>query len=88
MKNTETAAWSATILARSIQRVRRRRGWTQAELAQRCGWTQPMIARMESPANRQWTFTSLIRLAQVLRARLRVRFIPVRSAEARDTRTA
>lgn len=52
--------------------ARRRRGWTQKELARRAGTTQPAIARLES-GRAQPRMRTLRKLAEVLEARLVVR---------------
>jgi transcriptional regulator with XRE-family HTH domain len=36
-------------LASAVKRLRSRRGWTQAQLAQRAGLTQGYIAKLENP---------------------------------------
>jgi DNA-binding XRE family transcriptional regulator len=78
------ASWSATILANSIKRVRRLRGYTQAQLAEMIGTTQADVSRMEDPTYRGWSCRSLIKVAVALRARLRVQFIPKEERATKD----
>jgi len=54
------------ILARSLKRLRARRGWTQEELAQRSGVSRVTISRFESEAELSPRIETLEKLADAL----------------------
>jgi transcriptional regulator with XRE-family HTH domain len=56
----------------SLRALRRRRGWTQAELGQRAGVSQSVVSRVERGEAEQQTVDTLLRLITPLGARLRV----------------
>ena len=62
-------------IARQILRLRLRRGWTQAQLAEALRTKQSAIARLESGSYRP-SLATLERLSQVLGARLEIRLTP------------
>jgi transcriptional regulator with XRE-family HTH domain len=70
-------AASARELAHGIRDLRIRRGLTQYGLAKAIGTHQSAISRYEDPAYRGWSFKVLLKIAWALRARLRVKFLPV-----------
>ena len=66
-------------LGRAVREMRERRGWTQAQLAQAAGMTQPAVARFEAGGTVP-TIPVLERLASALEAELVVRLSPRTSA--------
>ena len=62
-------------IGREILRLRLKRGWTQAQLAEALNTKQPAIARLESGSYRP-SLATLGRISQVLGARLEVRLTP------------
>lgn len=73
------AARLAFELGRTVREMRKRRGWTQAQLAQAAGLTQPAVARFEAGGTVP-TIPVLERLAIALEAELVVRLAPRTSA--------
>lgn len=55
-----------------IRALRRRRGWTQAELGSRCGLSQSVVSRLEGGAGSRLQVETLERVVAALGARLRV----------------
>ena len=51
-------------------------GWSQAELARRCGTSQNAISRIESPGYGHYSVTTLKKIAAVFDVALVVRFAP------------
>lgn len=62
-------------IGREVARLRRLRGLSQAELAQRIGTKQPAIARIEQ--GHVPSLRTLMRIAEALQARLVVRLEPL-----------
>lgn len=63
-------------LAEQIREIRRARGWTQAELAQKTGKVQETISQLENPNYGNYTLRTLQRLAESFDVTLTVRFDP------------
>jgi DNA-binding XRE family transcriptional regulator len=59
-------------LAHRIAELREKSGLTQAELARRVGTTQAGISRLENPNYRNYSLTTLEKVAHALGARLKV----------------
>lgn len=59
-----------------IRELRKRREWTQPELAERAGMGQPRISELEKPGERRLTVETLLRLASAFDVGLQVRFVP------------
>ena len=59
-------------LAYRITELRERAGLTQAQLADKVGTTQAGISRLENPNYRNYSLTTLERVAAALGARLKV----------------
>jgi DNA-binding XRE family transcriptional regulator len=59
-------------LAHRIAELRERCGLTQAQLADKVGTTQAGISRLENPNYRNYSLTTLEKVAAALGARLRV----------------
>jgi len=59
-------------LALRIAELREKCGLTQAELARKVGTTQAGISRLENPNYRNYSLRTLEKVANALRARLRV----------------
>src|SRR5215472_2915603 len=63
------------LIEHKITELRRRRGLTQAALAQRSGVSQPMIAQIESGKLNNLTLKTLARTARALGASLKINLI-------------
>ena len=59
-------------LAHRIAELREKCGLTQAQLAERVGTTQAGISRLETPSYRNYSLTTLEKVAAALGVRLRV----------------
>jgi HTH-type transcriptional regulator / antitoxin HipB len=66
-------------LGEAVLRRREELGITQAELAERAGLQQPAVARFEMGGTTP-TIPMLVRLADALRLRLNVEFLPLHEA--------
>ncbi|HEU5473192.1 MAG TPA: helix-turn-helix transcriptional regulator [Actinophytocola sp.] len=73
------AARLAFELGAAVRSMREQRGWTQAQLAETAGMTQPAVARFEAGGTVP-TIPVLERLAHALDARLIVQLEPGTSA--------
>jgi transcriptional regulator with XRE-family HTH domain len=62
-------------VARLIHDARTRAGLTQAQLAQRVGTRQPVIARLEDADYEGHSLTTLERIAEALNLALDIRFV-------------
>lgn len=67
---------AAALIAVEIREARRRRNWTQTELARRVGTSQSAIARLESGTYGRYTVDVLRRIARATGSRLEVRLKP------------
>ncbi len=56
--------------------LRQSKGWTQSQLADVAGMTQPRIAEIEKPGRRCLNIETLLRLASAFDIGLEVRFVP------------
>ena len=59
-------------LGLAVRALRRRRGWTQAQLGERCGLSQSAISRLEQGEGDRQTIAAVARAVESLGARLRV----------------
>ena len=59
-----------------IRELRKRREWTQPQLAEKAGMGQPRISELEKPGERRLTIEALLRLASAFDIGLQVRFVP------------
>jgi transcriptional regulator with XRE-family HTH domain len=59
-----------------IRALRAERDWTQGELADAAGMTQPRIAEIEKPGKRRLNLETLLRIASAYDVGLEVRFVP------------
>ena len=59
-----------------IRELRKNKGFTQPELAERAGMGQPRISELEKPGERRLTIETLLRIASALDIGLQVRFLP------------
>ena len=57
-------------LSEQIAALREKQAWTQAELARKIGTTLSGIARLENPNYRNYSFSTLEKVAAALKARL------------------
>jgi len=64
------------LIEHKIATLRKRRGLTQAALAERSGVSQPMIAQIESGKLNNLTLKTLARTARALGASLKIDLIP------------
>lgn len=53
-------------IAYSLHKARMAKGWTQKELAEKANMTQQMVSRIENAGTPQFTFGSLLRMADAL----------------------
>lgn len=65
-------AESSAMVARQLIALRKRRGMSQEQVAEKLGTGQPAISRVESADYQKWSFRMLQRLAGEMGARLRV----------------
>ena len=65
---------AASDFAAAIIELRRKRGLTQAELANLAGMKQSAISRLERASYSKWSFATIVRIAQALRARIDFKF--------------
>ncbi|AHH93453.1 hypothetical protein GCM10010174_32020 [Kutzneria viridogrisea] len=73
------AARLAFELGKAVREMREQRGWTQSQLAETAGMTQPAVARFEAGGTVP-TIPVLERLARALEAKLVVQLTPGSSA--------
>jgi transcriptional regulator with XRE-family HTH domain len=59
-------------IARQLIKLRKRRGFSQAELADRAGTQQPAVSRAEQADYNNWSFNTLRKLSNAMGGRLRV----------------
>ena len=59
-----------------IRALRKARGWTQAQLAERCGISQAQISHIEQPGRDPLSLRTLYRLSAVFDVGLLVQFVP------------
>lgn len=78
-------------LAFQIWSLRRSRGWTEAELAQKCGWSKVRQVKIETVGGDALTWKTLQKLAAAFDVGLLVKFVPfselVEAEEAFDPNT-
>lgn len=89
MKNSAFAArfelaGEAWDVALQLAALRQQAGLSQKELARRLKTSQQHISRLESPAYEGHSLANLRRVAQVLKARVRVVFEPEETNNGRD----
>lgn len=71
------AAFVVRGMAFQIREMRKARGWTQRQLAERAGMIQETITALENPDREHgYTTTTLLRLASAFDVALIVRFAP------------
>lgn len=66
--------WAQNEVASEIRALRKARGLRQAEVAEMADTGQSAISRIEKADYDGWTYKTLIGIADVLRARLRIQF--------------
>jgi transcriptional regulator with XRE-family HTH domain len=59
-----------------IRAMRERRGWTQKDLAERIGTSQPAVARMERTRDKYLSLPTLLSVADAFDVGLLLRFVP------------
>jgi transcriptional regulator with XRE-family HTH domain len=59
-------------IARQLIKLRKRRGYSQTELAERAGTQQPAVSRAEQADYQNWSFNNLRKLTNAMHGRLRV----------------
>lgn len=64
-------------ISTAIRDLRESRNMTQAQLAEAAHMKQSAISRLESASHGTWGIPTLLRLGEVLDARLRVTFVPM-----------
>jgi transcriptional regulator with XRE-family HTH domain len=70
------ASQIAISLPFQIRALRRSRGWTQAQLAEAAGMSQPRIAEIERAGRRRFNIDTLLRIASAFDVGLEVGFAP------------
>jgi len=75
-------AWDVAL---QLTALRQQAGLSQKDLARRLKTSQQHISRLESPAYEGHSLSNLRRVAQVLKARVRVIFEPEETDSGRDT---
>jgi transcriptional regulator with XRE-family HTH domain len=63
-------------LPMQIRAMREQRGWTQAELAKRCGKSQAWICKVESPDYGRFSLQTLVDVAAGFDVAFTARFVP------------
>lgn len=71
-RNAFFEAEASSQIARALINLRQMRGLSQKDLADALDTKQPAISRIESADYRGWSYSTLRKVAQVLRARLRI----------------
>jgi transcriptional regulator with XRE-family HTH domain len=61
-------------VATQIKVLREQRGWSQKELAERCGMMQPRISVMEDVNYKSWSITTLRKIAEAFDLTLCISF--------------
>lgn len=64
-------------IARQLITLRKLRGYSQSELAERAGTQQPAVSRAEQADYQNWSFTTLRKLTNAMAGRLRVIIEPL-----------
>jgi DNA-binding XRE family transcriptional regulator len=72
------------LIEHKIATLRKRRGLTQAALAERTGVSQPMIAQIESGKLNNLTLKTLVRTARALGASLKIDLVPRSPSRSRS----
>lgn len=72
-----TRFWAANEAASELRALRKKRKMTQTEVAIKAETGQSAISRIEKADYDGWTFKTLVTLAEVLRARLRITLEPL-----------
>lgn len=67
-----------------VRALRVSKGWTQEQLAERAGMSQPRIAEIEKPGKRRFNLETLLRIASAHDVGLEVRFAPFGQIIAHD----
>lgn len=62
-------------IAIQVARLRGKKGYSQKDLAQALHTTQQTVSRLEDPANKSLSLSTLIRLARIFQKRLQIRFV-------------
>ena len=75
------------LIEHKIAALRKRRGLTQAELAERTGVSQPMIAQIESGKLNNLTLRTLARTVRALDASLKIDLVPRPTSRRRKRRS-
>lgn len=76
-------AWARTEVANQLRDVRRRRQMRQQDVAVKTGTGQSAISRIEKADYEGWTFKTLLKIAEVLDARLEITLTPIETVVAR-----
>ena len=79
---------AAMKIEQELEQLRKHRGLTQVQLAQRAGLSQSMIAKLESGKVQNYELRTLVRIAAAAGAHVRVTFEPLRRAKARRKHAA
>lgn len=72
-RDAMTKAMVYVSVQHQIHSLRKKRGWTQAELGRRAGMPANVISRLEQPTDRLITLRTLIRIANAFDLPLRIK---------------
>ncbi len=64
-------------ISHQIEKLRKKRGLTQSELARKLKTRQQTVSRLEDANNLRFSIRTLTRIATALKSRLCVHFVPV-----------
>jgi transcriptional regulator with XRE-family HTH domain len=79
------AAQNSNTIAAQISAMRHARGWTQGQLAEKCGMRQPRISALEDPDFENVEIVTLQRLASAFDVGLNVSFVTFSEIARRST---
>ncbi len=74
-KVARVAAHASNTAASQILMLRKAKGWTQKQLAEKCGMRQSQISALEDPNRLNFEAATLIRIAAAFDAALTIHFI-------------
>lgn len=79
------ASYNSGTIAGQISAMRQARGWTQTQLADKCGMRQPRISALEDPDFENVELATLQRIASACDVGLMVAFVPFSEIAWRST---
>lgn len=79
------ASYNSGTIAGQISAMRQARGWTQTQLADKCGMRQPRISALEDPDFENVELVTLQRIASACDVALMVAFVPFSQVVSKST---